>query len=146
MALSRHDFNLGLLYFSLSSAMLMPFTVGTLLLCGISLQIAGVDSVSTLCILQCDLSFGAKTQVSGCNCDSIKSKLIYIWVYQKCFLKCWGRFYKKFYYKWCNLHVVLSSHINVFWGLDIHQKSLCYLMNQKWTTFNECSITVTIFH
>ncbi|XP_078332898.1 uncharacterized protein LOC111100839 [Crassostrea virginica] len=55
--------------------MLMPFTVGTLLLCGISLQIAGVDSVSTLCILQCDLSFGAKTQVSGCNCESIKTLL-----------------------------------------------------------------------
>ncbi|XP_062570819.1 uncharacterized protein LOC134232859 isoform X2 [Saccostrea cucullata] len=51
-------------------------TVVALLLCGSTLQVSGVDPVSTACILQCDLSFGADNEVAGCDCNALRAQML----------------------------------------------------------------------
>ncbi|XP_061183150.1 uncharacterized protein LOC133191413 [Saccostrea echinata] len=56
--------------------MLTALSVVALVLCGSTLQVSGVDPVSTACVLQCDLTFGAVSEVSGCDCNALRAQLV----------------------------------------------------------------------
>lgn len=54
--------------------MFTALTVGAFLLLGITLQVSGVDHISTICVLKCDFSYGANNQVSECDCDALRGR------------------------------------------------------------------------